>query len=232
MERLTGNRRIVAPTKWGFQMALDRIDLVQGTIFAEGEYEPEVTRVLCTELRHDDVFYDIGANVGYYTCAALQNGVGSVYAFEPDPAAAAVLRLNLCLNALADASCQVMELALGFEAGSGVFYRSHVSNSGRSGFHPRDAVATFEVPIEQIDALIAGSRVRAATVVKIDVEGLEHQVLLGAQRLLKEKPPRLIGARGTARSADRTGPSARRLPARQGATRSHIFRANPRLSRR
>src|SRR5262245_22005547 len=57
LERVTGNRRIVAPTKWGFLMALDRSDFVQRTIFAEGEYEPEVTRQLMCELRADDVFY-------------------------------------------------------------------------------------------------------------------------------------------------------------------------------
>ena len=44
LERVTGNRRIVVPTKCGFVMALDRSDFVQRTIFAEGEYEPEVTR--------------------------------------------------------------------------------------------------------------------------------------------------------------------------------------------
>jgi len=192
LERLTGNRRIVAPTKRGFVMALDRSDFVQQTIFAEGEYEPEVTREILSELRDDDVFYDIGANVGYYTCAALKNGVKSVHAFEPDPVAASVLRLNLRLNGLMGTSCQVMEMALGCRVGSGTFHRSHVSNSGRSGFRPVDAVASFEVPIETIDSLITAERAPAPTVLKVDVEGLEHEVLLGARRLLEGRPPRLI----------------------------------------
>lgn len=192
LERLTGSRRIVAPTKWGFVMALDRSDFVQRSIFAEGEYEPEVTLQLLSELRDGDVFYDIGANVGYHTCTALKKGVKTVHAFEPDPVTASVLRLNLRLNGLMGASCQVMEMALGGTTASGIFHRSHVSNSGRSGFRPVDAVASFEVPIETIDALIAARRTPAPTVLKIDVEGLEHEVLLGARRLLESSPPRLI----------------------------------------
>lgn len=192
LERLTGNRRIIAPTKWGFVMAVDRSDVLQRTIFAEGEYEPEVTRQLMSELGDDDVFYDIGANVGYYTCAALKMGVKFVHAFEPDPIAASVLRLNLRLNGATSASCQVAEMALGCRAGSGVFHRSHVWNSGRSGFRPVDAVASFEVPIETIDSLLAAGRAPPPTVLKVDVEGLEHEVLLGAHRLLENNPPRLI----------------------------------------
>jgi FkbM family methyltransferase len=192
LERLTGSRRIVAPTKWGFVMALDHHDSVQRTIFAEGEYEPEVTRRLMYELRPDDVFYDIGANVGYYTCAAMKSRVGSVLAFEPDPLTASVLRLNLRLNGVAGASCQVLEVALGRDVASAVFHRSHVSNSGRSGFRPVDAVASFEVPIETIDSIITAGHAPVPTVLKIDVEGHEHEVLLGASRLLENSPPRLI----------------------------------------
>jgi FkbM family methyltransferase len=192
LERLTGSRRIVAPTRWGFVMALDHHDFVQRTIFAEGEYEPEVTRRLLSELRQDDTFYDIGANVGYYTCAALKRGVKSVIAFEPDPISASVLHLNLRLNGATGASCQVMEIALGSGVGSGVFHRSHVSNSGRSGFRPVNAVASFEVPVETMDSLMAAGRAAVPTVLKIDVEGLEHEVLLGASRLLENSPPRLI----------------------------------------
>jgi FkbM family methyltransferase len=192
LERLSGNRRIVAPTKWGFVMAVDRADWVQRTIFSEGEYEPEVTRALLSELSGDDVFHDVGANVGYYACAALKKPVKSVYAFEPDPIAASVLGLNLRLNGGTDASCRVMEMALGCRAGTGTFHRSRVWNSGASGFRPVDAVASFEVPVETIDSLMARGRVTAPSVLKVDVEGMEHEVLLGARRLLESSPPRLI----------------------------------------
>src|SRR5262245_49340646 len=171
LERLTGNRRIVAPTKWGFVMALDHYDFVQHTIFSEGEYEPEITRQLLSELNRDDVFFDIGANVGYYTCAALKKPVRCVYAFEPDPMSASVLRLTLRLNGYEGSACRVLELALGGKTGNGLFHRSHVSNSGRSGFRPVDAVASFDVPIETVDSLIASACNPAPTVLKIDVEG-------------------------------------------------------------
>jgi FkbM family methyltransferase len=173
-------------------MALDQADYIQLTIFWEGEYEPEITRLLMTELRFDDVFYDVGANVGYYTCAALKKPTKSVLAFEPDPVSASVIRLNLRLNALEGPSCQVMEMALGRTAGRGIFHRSHAFNSGMSGLRPVYPVASFEVPIETIDSLISSGRAPAPTVLKVDVEGLEHEVLVGARRLLESNPPRLI----------------------------------------
>jgi FkbM family methyltransferase len=100
--------------------------------------------------------------------------------------------LNLRLNGLEGPSCQVLETALGARTGNGVFHRSHALNSGMSGFRPVDAVDSFAVEIETIDSLIATQRVPVPTVLKIDVEGLEHDVLIGAQRLLEDSPPRLI----------------------------------------
>lgn len=46
------------------------------------EFESEETAIIADLLPRVDVFVDIGANLGYYTCLALQNG-RSVIAFEP-----------------------------------------------------------------------------------------------------------------------------------------------------
>lgn len=192
LERLTGSRRIIAPTVLGFDMALDRTDFVQRTIFTEGIYEPEVTRVLMSELRPRDVFFDVGANAGYYTCAAVRIGVKLVCAFEPDPLAASVVRLNLGLNGADPKTWRVLELALGRSVGTAIFHRSHVSNSGRSGLRAVDAVASFRVPVDTVDSIIADGRAPLPTVMKVDVEGHELEVLLGARRLLEDKAPRLI----------------------------------------
>src|SRR5438105_5376761 len=142
LERLSGNRRILAPVRAGFTMALDKADFVQRTIFAEGEYEPEITRLFEQELNPTDVFYDVGANVGYYACLALHTGVASVCCFEPDPLSASVLKMHLGLNGWPESRCKIFNVALGEREAQQIFYRSHVLNTGMSGFQSRNAISS------------------------------------------------------------------------------------------
>src|SRR5215204_2590574 len=53
--------------------------------FLSGDYEPPVRRALMEHLRPGMVFYDVGANVGYFSllAAAIVTRSGTVYAFEP-----------------------------------------------------------------------------------------------------------------------------------------------------
>jgi len=78
---------------------VDHADLLQRTEFYDGVWEPVESRFFQQNLRPDDVLYDIGANIGYFTCLALRAGVRHVVAFEPDPLTSQVLSLNLQLNA-------------------------------------------------------------------------------------------------------------------------------------
>jgi FkbM family methyltransferase len=192
LERCTGNRRIIAPTRFGFFMALDRTDFVQRTIFTEGEYEPEVMDSLRSNLVSSDVFYDVGAHIGYYTCMALSIGVKTVLAFEPDPLTSSVLRLNVRLNGHRDSRFELHEVALGATSGRKAFYRSHVSNTGMSGFSDRKSVASFEVDVSTLDSIVFDGKCALPSVMKIDVEGYEFDVLSGARRLLEVGPPRMI----------------------------------------
>jgi FkbM family methyltransferase len=49
-------------------------------------------------LRQDDVFVDVGANIGAYTVLAAAAAGARTYAFEPSPAAVHSLRDNLALD--------------------------------------------------------------------------------------------------------------------------------------
>jgi hypothetical protein len=95
LQRLIGLRRIIRRTDLGFLMALDAREFIQSRILFQGLWEKELTILLSQELRPTDVFYDIGANVGYFTCLAAQCGVAEIVAFEPDPLICAVLCHNL-----------------------------------------------------------------------------------------------------------------------------------------
>ena len=193
IEHALGEKRIVANTQYGFDMAVDRADYIQRRLLYEGVWEPRVSAALWGELMSEDVFFDVGANVGYFTCLALRKRIRQVVAFEPDPLTREVLALNLHLNNFSKKDAVVvLPMALSDSIESRLFYRTHVSNTGQSGFTSRNAVGAFEVKVATLDNLLSDRRLRAPTVLKIDVEGWEDNVLRGAQNLLKKQPPRVI----------------------------------------
>lgn len=63
-------------TPWGFTLA-------GHPAMARGEFEPEETRIFLELLKELDVLVNVGANVGYYCCHALNMGK-RVIALEPN----------------------------------------------------------------------------------------------------------------------------------------------------
>ena len=128
-------------------------------------------------LRPGDLFADVGANVGSYT--VLAGGVcrASVVAYEPEPAAAAVLQRNITLNAL---RATVHVAAASSHQGT-----AHLSDDRGAGNQVGDTGQPIRlVTLDQT----AGSPLA----LKMDVEGHEARVLAGASRLLADPNLRAI----------------------------------------
>ena len=192
LERIIGPRRITRRTGPGFLMALDAKEFIQSRVLYQGLWEKELTILLSKELRTGDVFYDIGANVGYFSCLAAQCGVTEIVAFEPDPLVCSILRTNIALNGFENA-VSVCQCALSDEAGPISFQRG--SDSAFSGFgdwQMRTVAEVTRVEATTLDEFaISGDR-PMPTVLKIDVEGWEERVLVGSSGLISAHPPRLI----------------------------------------
>jgi FkbM family methyltransferase len=128
-------------------------------------------------LREDDLFLDIGANIGSYTVLAAGVRRATVWAFEPDPQTLQALKRNLKLNGLDD-RVVVHEFALGDRDGEVLFTR---------GLDTVNRVATAEdrtvqaVRVRRLDALIGAYR---PSMIKMDVEGYEEAAIRGAKTLL------------------------------------------------
>ena len=85
----------------GFRMKLDLADPEQLKVYFYGHYHERYEADLVQRLLSgDDVFWDVGANVGYFTLVAATalNHRGRIMAFEPGKNAYARLTENLALN--------------------------------------------------------------------------------------------------------------------------------------
>src|SRR5262249_55844643 len=149
-----------------------------------GYYERPLVEWLKRTLKPDDVFWDVGANIGAISLVAADL-CHRVIAFEPDPRSLERLRKNVGANGLSNV--EIVAGALGVESGTATLYQAASSNTGMTSLVPGRAeiVGEQHVPIFRADDLIARRPDIAPTVMKLDVEGAEHLVLAGATGLLR-----------------------------------------------
>jgi FkbM family methyltransferase len=134
-----------------------------------------------------DVFVDIGANLGYYTCLALQSGK-PVVAFEPQQQNLQCLFQNLIANGWGD-KAEVFPLALSDRPGLLTLYGASGPSASLiknwAGYSPRFKQT---VPVSTLDYVLAGRFPGQRLFIKMDVEGAEYHVLKGALETLGLSP--------------------------------------------
>ena len=162
--------------------------------FVSGEYEYPVQSAIASLLRGGDVFYDIGANVGYFTVLAgrLVGPTGAVYAFEPVPSNASIVERNARLNHMEN--IETLRVAVSHQTGKSELYLAHYAGGAalKSAGPPPDLAGSILVDTSSIDDLVKHRRIRPPDVVKIDVEGAELDVLHGMLKVLQEGNPKVI----------------------------------------
>jgi len=162
--------------------------------FALGTTEPEVQAVLSQLLRPGDVFYDIGANVGFYTLLAskLVKSHGRVYAFEPVPGNVRAIHHNLKLSSTQNVD--VIPYAVADHSGSfSMMISAEPFWSRFSGLpSPPHPSGTIEVRGITIDDLVVEKSILPPNVIKLDVEGAEEQVLAGMRQTIRAHHPVIV----------------------------------------
>jgi FkbM family methyltransferase len=162
--------------------------------YALGTTEPLVQEALAGLLRPADVFYDIGANVGFFTIlgAHMVGPGGRVFAFEPLPENAVALRRNAALNGFDHVT--LIEAAVSHAAGTATLFTAAEPTWAKLAT-PGDAQATertVTVRLVTIDDLLAEGSVAAPTLVKIDVEGAELDVIAGMTHTIERHRPVIL----------------------------------------
>jgi len=143
------------------------------------------------------VFYDVGANIGLFTVWAAVTRQAKVYAFEPEAGNFALLNENLRANSLTDL-CLPFCVGVSDTVGLGEMQvRGDVAglsghqvqvtegqHFGVDGPSARQGISTVT-----LDHLVYERGFDCPSHLKVDVDGLEHAIIKGADRLLAD--PRL-----------------------------------------
>ncbi len=151
-----------------------------------GDFEPDETALIKSCLDDVDVFVDVGANIGWYTCLAKSKGKHTI-AIEPIPENVRYLMANLEANDWAE-DVEVYPVGV---VDSPRLAWMHGSGPGASlitGWSWTSPQFRRMVPLTTLDILL-GNRFNAKRMmIKIDVEGVEHSVLEGASNILRSIP--------------------------------------------
>jgi FkbM family methyltransferase len=158
-------------------------------IFNFNRYEPEETAVMQRLLPVKGVFFDIGANMGWYTINFAKQLKGlKVLAFEPIPRTYNFLQRNVNLNSVEN----VELLNFGFsdreDELSFFYYPEGSGNASLANVSERTDVEEVVCQVRRMDDFVA-ERGLTPDFIKCDVEGAELMVFQGGEKILREHRP-------------------------------------------
>lgn len=186
-----GTRRLADLKHGRLKMPCDLGELLQRQFYFFGTYFVEAHILSCWEKEATGakVVFDVGANAGIYSLAALAiRPDAAVHAFEPTPEIATRLRETAALNGLA--GLQVHEAAVSSECGSAVLTRCRGelgTNEGMNFITSAEGDAAGEVvPTVSLDRFCSDRAIDRIDLLKLDIQGHEHRALAGAAHLLQE----------------------------------------------
>ncbi|MFZ2449496.1 MAG: FkbM family methyltransferase [Methylovulum miyakonense] len=133
-------------------------------------------------LRANDLFIDVGANVGSYTILACAVKGARGYAFEPVPTTYKRLIENIRINHLED-SVKCLSIGIGFEQGV-IEFTSDMDTVNHALADGEKHSNAISVEVSTLDVVLKNE---SPALMKIDVEGYETPVLEGASETLKKQ---------------------------------------------
>lgn len=183
-----------------------------------GSYEVEMVDILRAYALRGGVLYDIGAHVGFFTCAWLRLGGDEVQAFEPLASNYEVAQEIFSKNGFASRA-MLHKIALGDFNGPATLVGSQndlgassmafVDGLGWTDPGPKGSGKSdwprHRVNVRTLDDFRRRSVAPPPSLMKIDVEGAEFEVLTGARSTIDEyRPPVLCELHGAASAARTT----------------------------
>jgi FkbM family methyltransferase len=185
-----GRQRLAELTHGGFKVPCDLSEMLQRQLYFFGTYFIEENIIRCWQhaARQAAVVFDVGANAGIYSLAALAVQPDlAVHAFEPTPEIAARLRQTAALNGLQN--LEVHEAAVYCEPGYVILnrYRGEFGSNEGMNFITGASGSTDGEHVEAVclDRFCHERGISRIDLLKLDIQGNEHSALMGAIGLLQ-----------------------------------------------
>ncbi len=189
------------PSLNAFQSPLERISSTSIEIISDGSDLDSFGYGNCNMMNNGellmmkliqsgDFVFDIGGNIGGWSLNVLSLQPSAlVYSFEPEPSLFSILESNL-----RGFQVKLYNIGLSSEVGTSTFY-FYPKYPGLSTLHRRPEVENtlnmspeiFDVTLDRLDLFCDRESISHINFMKIDTEGNELNVLLGAKKLLKNQ---------------------------------------------
>ena len=180
-------------TKYPFRLKANLVNPEHQYLYFYGTHDERyVVTKLLKIIKPGDICWDIGANIGFYTCllASQVEEAGAVVAFEPAIRTCSYLHQNVSLNQFKNVT--VVNKGLGDKTEQRHLYYSEASlTEGTASLkYAEGRIASERVTLDTIDNLIR--ELPVPNFIKIDVEGYQLEVLRGGEQCLKTYAPLLM----------------------------------------
>ncbi len=183
-------KSVVFKTKYSFQLKANLANPEHQYLYFYGTHDERYAiGKLRRILKQGDVCWDIGANIGFYTClfASCIGNSGAVVAFEPAAQTCGYLRENVLLNQFSNVT--VVNKAIGDRKEQRLLYYSDavLAEGTASLKYMKEPGSSESIELDTIDHLVP--KLPLPNFIKIDVEGYQLEVLRGGEHYFKTDRP-------------------------------------------
>lgn len=183
----------------GITWELDLEEGIDLSIYLLGGFELRALRKYRELVRPGDVVLDIGANIGAHTLplGLLVGDTGRVLACEPTRYAYAKLRANIVANPHLTARITAYQTMLSTRGGDrlpdAIYSSWPLASAGDLHERHRGRLMSTEgAVVATLDELVNSHRLSRVTLIKLDVDGHECEVLRGGKDTLRRFKPTLL----------------------------------------
>lgn len=196
---LMGSPNIGVFNRGSYRWELDLSEGIDFSIFIQGCFEPEVIKTYKNHIKEGDIVIDIGANIGAHTIplADLVGFNGKVVAVEPTVYAFTKLKRNLELNAKLTNRVEIVHAYLASNPTDVI--ESEISSrwpikdfSSPKANHGGVLESTGNAIVTTLDDYILKLDLKKVDWLKLDVDGNELKILMGAKEVLQKLKPNII----------------------------------------
>lgn len=182
--------------KFVFAHYLDDIKINVDTIYpiekeiVSGLYDPDTLAVIRRYVDSNNICFDIGANIGAISFALAKEVQpdGKVFSFEPGPFIYQRLINNLQLNNEYKEIITPINIGLSDNEGC-LSWNEDTGNRGNAGCIDIKKDGSIKIKVTTLDNFMTEKKIQKVDFIKIDVEGMELEVIMGGLETLKKIKP-------------------------------------------